>query len=71
MSTIYEVWGDSVSNVGLLVSTQEGIADMSRRGLIEPELSPLYSIRAESWDEAMAYHHAHNDWEPYNPWDES
>jgi hypothetical protein len=67
MFEVYEIWGDAESGVGTLISTQKGISDMRSKGLVEPELSPLYSLRASSWEEAMTYHHEHNGWEPYVP----
>lgn len=66
-SVIYEVWGDIESGIGTLITTPENIKHMKDHGLIDEFEGPLYSIRASSWTEAMTYHHEHNGWEPYKP----
>lgn len=64
--TVYEVWGDAESGIGTLISTPSNIEHMRVNGLVEDELTPLYSIRG-TWNQAMTYHHEHNGWEPYKP----
>lgn len=67
MIEIYEVWGDVETGIGTTISSQAGITEMIILGMMEPGESPLYSIRAASWVEAMTYHYEHNGWTPYRP----
>ena len=67
MKTIYEIWGRVEDGVGNTVSTPEQCLIMKRSGLIEKDNVPLYSVRTETWEEAMQIHHDHNGWGKYEP----
>lgn len=72
--TIYECWAvpeeDQDPDEGataLTFTTPENALAMKAKGLMEPGEIPVYSVRADSWDEAMTIHHEVQGWEPYKP----
>lgn len=63
---IYEAWG-SIDTGAHTFSTSEGIRDMLSKGMMEEGDEHLFSIRADSWEEAMTIYHEAQGWEPYRP----
>jgi len=73
---IYECWAvpeeDQDPEEGatsITFTTRENALSMKTKGQLDPGQIPFYSIRADSWDEAMAIHHEVQGWEPYKPMD--
>jgi hypothetical protein len=65
---VYEAWG-APGYAASTISTQDGMQDMSKRGLFDEGEEPLFSLRAWSWREAMETYHELQGWEPYRPSD--
>jgi len=63
---IYELW-ISEEDAENTFSTPENIQDMKDRGLLGKEPKLVWSIEANSWNEAMIKYHKHMGWEPYKP----
>jgi len=36
----------------------------------DKQMTHIYSLRAESWDEALSFHHEIQGWRPYQPMEE-
>lgn len=65
---IYECWTtDDEDTTGCLFTTPENARRMIETKVIVGE--PRYSIRADSWDEAMTAHCEIQGWAPYVPMD--
>jgi len=71
-TTIFECWGVPEELVdledpvcGITFTTRENAQKMSKNGVIEPIEVPLYSVRAETWEDALIAHHEIQGWEPY------
>lgn len=73
--TVYECWSvpeelmQADDARSICFSTRKNALSMKAKGQMEPNAIPIYSIRADSWDEAMKAHHEVQKWEPYRPMD--
>jgi hypothetical protein len=66
---ICECWyhPDDRYNVGITFTTQENAIELVKNGMIEPGEIAIYSVKADTWAEAMTIHHEIQGYEPYVP----
>lgn len=63
MST-YEAWREPGC---LSFGPQEALARDRASGFISAGAQKIWTVEADSWEEAMTKYHEHMDWEPYVP----
>lgn len=60
----YEVWKDES---GVTLSTSEGIKEQKQQGLLSDSADHLYTIEADSYEDAMKVHYEKMGWGEYKP----
>lgn len=74
--TIYECWVVPEEALGpddahsICFAPRVNIRNMLAKKQMTPNSAPLYSVRAGSWNEAMATHYVLQGWGPYKPMEE-
>lgn len=66
---IYECWTDpeDAECIGLTFTTAQNARKLLVDGVLATTSVPLYSVRAESWDDAMMAHYEIQGWGSYVP----
>ena len=67
---LYECWSDP-SDGGITLTRFEDVHRLRDQGQLGEGATRLYSIVAESWEEAQAIHHLRQGWAPYVPMGEA
>lgn len=65
----YELWG-TPDRTSLSFTEANAVEVHKQQGAIEPEAEFIWSVDAESDNEAMTLYHEYMGWEPYKPMDE-
>ncbi|MDT5159145.1 MAG: hypothetical protein QOH51_3502 [Acidobacteriota bacterium] len=65
----YELWQDEEEGraVALTFFPVDEIYELRRR-LLEPRAHLIWTVEADTYEDAMRLYHEHMDWEPYRPW---
>ena len=62
---VFEAWQDAEGDVVFASATS--IAEQRSNGLLPASAAMLYTVKADTWEEAMAVHHLRMGYRPYRP----
>lgn len=65
----YELWG-TPDRTSLTFTGAEAISNYKRQGAVEPDAKLIWTVDADSYNEASTLYHEYMGWEPYRPMDE-
>ena len=66
----YGLWKHMDQGVSLTFTGFDAYEEYVRQGAIEPDAELIWTVEAESWNEACTRYHEFMGYEPYKPMDE-
>jgi hypothetical protein len=66
MKRTYEAWQDG-DGLAVAFAPRDGIQELRDKNLLPEDATLLFSVDADSFEEALAIYHLRMGWEPFRP----